>query len=100
MNYGGNNIPPQPAAAAPKRYDGKNGAPLYDSNHGGHYGASAAIAAAGHPPPPETFTGHWQNVRIVLSPASRLHTDGIVTRYRKDCKDHTAISLIHTGRTK
>lgn len=52
----------QPTAAAPKRYDGKNGAPLYDSAHGGHYGASAAIAAGGHAPPPETFTGHWQNV--------------------------------------
>lgn len=63
MQYGG--VPPQqqPPAAAPKRYDGKNGAPLYDASHGGHYGASAAIAAQGHPPPPETFTGHWQNVR-------------------------------------
>ncbi|KAM3417305.1 hypothetical protein BST61_g5557 [Cercospora zeina] len=61
MQYGG--VPPQQApAAAPKRYDGKNGAPMYQPDHGGHYGASAAIAAAGHAPPPETFTGHWQNV--------------------------------------
>jgi len=48
--------------APPKRYDGKNGAPLYETSHGGHYGASAAISGAGHAPPPETFTGHWQNV--------------------------------------
>jgi len=54
--------PPSAAAATPKRYDGKNGAPLYDSGHGGHYGASAGIAASGQAPPPETFTGHWQNV--------------------------------------
>ena len=52
----------QPAAAAPKRYDGKNGNPVYDATHGGHYGASANIAAQGHQPPAETFTGHWQNV--------------------------------------
>lgn len=51
-----------PSMAAPKKYDGKNGTPLYDQNHGGHYGASAGIAASGHAPPPETFTGHWQNV--------------------------------------
>lgn len=57
-------IPPaQPQAAAPKRYDGKNGNPLYDTGNGGHYGASAAIAAQGHMPPSETFTGHWANVR-------------------------------------
>ncbi|KAK4540957.1 hypothetical protein LTR36_008465 [Oleoguttula mirabilis] len=51
-----------PAAAAPKRYDGKNGNPVYDAAHGGHYGASANIAAQGHQPPAETFTGHWANV--------------------------------------
>lgn len=52
----------QPQGPQPKRYDGKNGQPMYDAGHGGHYGASAQIAAAGHQPPPETFTGHWQNV--------------------------------------
>ena len=36
--------------------------PLYDTAHGGHYGASANIAAQGHQPPPETFTGQWANV--------------------------------------
>ncbi|GAB1731137.1 hypothetical protein NU195Hw_g8246t1 [Hortaea werneckii] len=61
-------IPPaQPQAAAPKRYDGKNGNPLYDTGNGGHYGASAAIAAQGHMPPSETFTGHWANVSQGLS---------------------------------
>lgn len=29
---------PQPQATALKRYDGRNGQPLYDSEHGGHYG--------------------------------------------------------------
>lgn len=58
--YGG--IPQGPTTNAPKKYDGKNGVPLYDSAHGGHYGASAHIATQGHAPPPETFTGHWQNV--------------------------------------
>lgn len=51
-----------PAAAPPRKYDGKNGMPLYDTQHGGHYGASAHIAAQGHAPPPETFTGQWGNV--------------------------------------
>ena len=52
----------QPSAVPPKRYDRKNGQPLYDTAHGGHYGASAHIAAQGHAPPAETFTGHWANV--------------------------------------
>ncbi|WPH00699.1 histone-fold-containing protein [Acrodontium crateriforme] len=56
------NIAGQQPGSAPKRYDGKNGQPLYDANTGGHYGASAAIAGAGHAPPAETFTGHWSNV--------------------------------------
>lgn len=46
---------------APKKYDGQH-SPLYDLKNGGHYGASADIAAKGHAPPPETFTGHWSNV--------------------------------------
>jgi hypothetical protein len=62
--------PPQ-APAAPKKYDGQNGMPLYDHTHGGHYGASAGIAAQGHAPPPETFSGHWGNVSI-LSSITRL----------------------------
>jgi nuclear transcription factor Y, gamma len=67
------NMPPQgQPAPAPKRYDGKNGQPLYDITQGGHYGASATIAAQGHAPPPETFTGHWANVR----PAHWRTTDG------------------------
>ncbi|KAF2721284.1 histone-fold-containing protein, partial [Polychaeton citri CBS 116435] len=52
---------------APRRYDGKNGNLDYDLNTGGHYGASAHIAAQNQAPPPETFTGHWANVSQGLS---------------------------------
>nr|POE56740.1 transcriptional activator hap5 [Quercus suber] len=65
-------VPPaQAAPVAPKRYDGKNGSPLYDTAHGGHYGASSAIATSGHQPPQETFTGHWQNVSQGLNGSYR-----------------------------
>ncbi|EMC97696.1 hypothetical protein BAUCODRAFT_462958 [Baudoinia panamericana UAMH 10762] len=65
--YGG--LPPnvqaqQASQQQPRRYDGTNGMPEYDTKHGGHYGASSSIAAGGNAPPPETFTGHWQNVRL------------------------------------
>lgn len=63
MNPYGVGQGPPGAGGAPKRYDGKNGQPMYDTGHGGHYGASAQIAAQGQAPPPETFTGHWANVR-------------------------------------
>ncbi|KAF2715192.1 histone-fold-containing protein [Pleomassaria siparia CBS 279.74] len=74
--------------AAPRRYDGANGNPLYDSGNGGHYGASASvrytfehplypppasdadlvqIAAQGHAPDPQLFTGSWQNVNQGLT---------------------------------
>jgi len=55
---------------APKKYDGQH-SPLYDLKNGGHYGASAEIAAKGHAPPPETFTGHWANVSRVAIAADR-----------------------------
>ncbi|KAK3673591.1 Transcriptional activator hap5 [Recurvomyces mirabilis] len=58
-------LPAPPAAqpaSAPRKYDGKNGMPNYDTAHGGHYGASSTIAAGGSAPPPETFTGQWANV--------------------------------------
>ncbi|KAF2733516.1 histone-fold-containing protein [Polyplosphaeria fusca] len=55
------------APAAPRRYDGLNGNPLYDPANGGHYGASANIAAQGHAPDPQLFTGSWQNVNQGLS---------------------------------
>nr|OQO21396.1 hypothetical protein B0A51_11709 [Rachicladosporium sp. CCFEE 5018] len=54
--------PPQGAVSTMRRYDGKDGMPLYDARQGGHYGASALIAAAHHAPQPESFQGHWQNV--------------------------------------
>ncbi|KAK3116330.1 CCAAT- binding transcription factor component [Teratosphaeriaceae sp. CCFEE 6253] len=65
--YGGMPAQGQAPAAAPRRYDGKNGMPQYDTSHGGHYGASANIAAQQHAPPPETFTGQWANVSQGLS---------------------------------
>lgn len=55
------------APAAPRRYDGQAGNPLYDPAQGGHYGASAAIAAQGHAPDPQLFTGSWQNVNQGLT---------------------------------
>lgn len=57
----------RPAPAAPRRYDGANGNPLYDPANGGHYGASASIAAQGHAPDPQLFTGSWQNVNQGLT---------------------------------
>lgn len=57
----------QQAPAVPRRYDGQNGNPVYDSANGGHYGASAAIAAQGHAPDPTLFTASWQNVNQGLS---------------------------------
>ncbi|KAL1608351.1 Transcriptional activator hap5 [Paraconiothyrium brasiliense] len=57
--------------AAPRRYDGQNGNPLYDPGNGGHYGASAAIAAQGHAPDPQLFTGAWQNVNQGLNGSYR-----------------------------
>lgn len=53
--------------AAPRRYDGVNGNPLYDPANGGHYGASASIAAQGHAPDPQLFTGSWANVNQGLT---------------------------------
>ncbi|KAJ4316114.1 CCAAT- binding transcription factor component [Neodidymelliopsis sp. IMI 364377] len=55
------------APAAPRRYDGQSGNPLYDPANGGHYGASAAIAAQGHAPDPQLFTQSWQNVNQGLT---------------------------------
>ncbi|KAF2107508.1 histone-fold-containing protein [Lophiotrema nucula] len=57
----------QPGPAAPRRYDGLNGNPMYDPANGGHYGASASIAAQGHAPDPQLFTGSWQNVNQGLT---------------------------------
>ncbi|KAF2205164.1 histone-fold-containing protein [Delitschia confertaspora ATCC 74209] len=57
----------RPAPAEPRRYDGTNGNPLYDEHNGGHYGASATIAANGHAPDPQLFTGSWQNVNQGLT---------------------------------
>jgi hypothetical protein len=34
----------QPQQSTPRRYDGVNGNPMYDSNNGGHYGMRSASA--------------------------------------------------------
>ena len=90
---------PPGAGAAPKRYVGKNGAPMYDPAHGGHYGASAHIAGQGHAPPPETFTGHWANVRksweLLYSSLANF-----LRRYHKGLVGHTETFSIHIGRTR
>jgi len=36
--------------------------PVYDTSHGGHYGASASLAAQGFAPVAEFYTGAWANV--------------------------------------
>lgn len=40
----------------------RGSAPTYDTSHGGHYGASAALAAQGFAPVAEFYTGAWANV--------------------------------------
>ena len=37
--HGQQKLRQQQATAAPRRYDGQNGNPLYDHANGGHYGA-------------------------------------------------------------
>ncbi|KAF2841451.1 histone-fold-containing protein [Patellaria atrata CBS 101060] len=62
QSAGGQKLRQQQQQQGPRRYDGLNGNPLYDPANGGHYGASAHIAAQGHAPNPEVFTGQWSNV--------------------------------------
>ncbi|CAI6333259.1 unnamed protein product [Periconia digitata] len=59
------------APAAPRRYDGQNGNPMYDAANGGHYGASASIAAQGQAPDPQLFVGPWSNVNQGLANSYR-----------------------------
>ncbi|KAF2151139.1 histone-fold-containing protein [Myriangium duriaei CBS 260.36] len=54
--------PQQPPQQAMKKYDGKNGQPLYNATNQGHYGASSAIVTAGHAPPQDLFQGQYSNV--------------------------------------
>lgn len=92
--------PGQVPAAQPKRYDGKNGTPMYDQNHGGHYGASAGIAAQGHAPPPETFTGHWQNVstrHATTSYQSLSYSIAGITRTQRTIQRHPQHVLAEPG---
>ncbi|TVY83611.1 Transcriptional activator HAP5 [Lachnellula suecica] len=52
--------PNNPPAASQQR--GAQQSPVYDTSHGGHYGASAALAAQGYAPVAEFYTGAWANV--------------------------------------
>jgi len=67
QGHGQQKMRQQPQQAAPRKYDGQQGNPLYDPTNGGHYGASAAIAAQNHAPDPQLFTGSWQNVNQGLT---------------------------------
>ncbi|KAG9196150.1 histone-fold-containing protein [Alternaria panax] len=67
QGHGQQKMRQQPQQAAPRKYDGQQGNPLYDPQQGGHYGASAAIAAQNHAPDPQLFTGSWQNVNQGLT---------------------------------
>ncbi|KAF2866608.1 histone-fold-containing protein [Massariosphaeria phaeospora] len=65
-------------AAAPRRYDGANGNPLYEASNGGHYAPLllsttdfVQIAAQGHAPDPQLFTNAWQNVNQGLTGSYR-----------------------------
>lgn len=40
----------QQATAAPRRYDGQNGNPLYDPGNGGHYGTFVLFTPLNHAP--------------------------------------------------
>lgn len=42
-------------------------APAYDIKNGGHYGASATLAAQGYAPVPELYSGIWSNVNQGLN---------------------------------
>lgn len=58
--------------------------PVYDTNHGGHYGASAALSAQGYAPVPEFYTGAWANVNQGLHGTYR----DILTTYWQQIINH------------
>jgi nuclear transcription factor Y gamma len=53
----------QPSSNHPQS---SRGGPTYDTSHGGHYGASAALASSGFAPA-ELYTGPWANVHQGLN---------------------------------
>lgn len=52
--------PSNPPAASQQR--GAQQSPVYDTSHGGHYGASATLAAQGFAPLADFYQGPWANV--------------------------------------
>ncbi|KAL4747645.1 hypothetical protein BDW72DRAFT_8910 [Aspergillus terricola var. indicus] len=58
--------------------------PVYDTRQGGHYGASAALAAQGFAPVAELYTGTWANVNQGLQGTAR----DILTTYWQHVINH------------
>ncbi|KAL5332573.1 histone-fold-containing protein [Aspergillus crustosus] len=58
--------------------------PMYDTRNGGHYGASAALAAQGYAPVAELYTGTWANVNQGLQGTAR----DILTTYWQHVINH------------
>ena len=58
------------APAAPRRYDGQAGNPLYDPANGGHYGESEVLQSAWHNNAPwshqSTQANHSSQVHLLL----------------------------------
>jgi len=57
---------PQSSSSAPHAQQQGRQQPVYDTSHGGHYGASAALSAQGFAPS-ELYTGTWANVHQGLT---------------------------------
>jgi len=57
---------PQNTSSAPHVQQGRQQQPVYDTSHGGHYGASQALSATGFAPS-ELYTGTWANVHQGLT---------------------------------
>lgn len=68
----------------PNQAGGQRAQPIYDINHGGHYGASAHLSAQGYAPVPEFYTGAWANVNQGLHGTYR----DILTTYWQQTINH------------
>jgi len=73
---------PQNQSSAPHGQQGRP-APVYDTSHGGHYGASAALSQQGFAPS-ELYTGTWANVHQGL----HGHFKEILTAYWQHTINH------------
>ncbi|KAL9623252.1 MAG: hypothetical protein Q9160_002358 [Pyrenula sp. 1 TL-2023] len=57
----------QPPSAGGQQQNRQPQQPIYDIRNGGHYGASAALAAQGYAPVPDLYSGVWANVNQGLT---------------------------------